>query len=213
MSLTVTGLTVGPLAENCWVLADHASRRAVVVDPGDEAARILSAVRATGCDLHAIWLTHAHFDHIGAVAGIRREMELPVLLHPADLPLWEYAGASALRWGIPFEQPTGVTEPLAEGGELVLGSHRFRVLHLPGHAPGHVAFVSDTLCVSGDVLFAGSIGRTDLPLSDPQAMQQSLARLAALPPALRVLTGHGPDTTIGAECASNPFLTGGARPL
>jgi glyoxylase-like metal-dependent hydrolase (beta-lactamase superfamily II) len=102
--------------------------------------------------------------------------------------------------------------PLAEGDVLTLGRHAFAVWHLPGHAPGHVAFIGHGLCLSGDLLFAGSIGRTDLPLCDPAAMQASLARMATLDPALRVCPGHGPDTTIATELRTNPFLRGAARP-
>jgi len=209
----VRGLAVGPLEENCWILADPDSGDVVLVDPGDDADRILAAVAASGGTLTAIWLTHAHFDHIGGVAALKRaHPDVPVHLHPADLPLWRMAGAAAARWGVPFEPPAGEPDvALAEGDRLFVGAHQFVVQHVPGHAPGHVLFVGDGLMFGGDLLFAGSIGRTDLPLCDPVAMQASLARAAELPDETAVFPGHGPTTTIGRERQANPFLSGQAR--
>ena len=194
------------------MLTDPSARVAVLVDPGDEAPRLLSAVVASGCTLQAIWLTHAHFDHLGAVAAIVRQHDVPVRLHPLDRPLYDVAAASAVRFGLTVEQPTTDTVPLADGDVLALGAARFLVWHLPGHAPGHVAFIGEDLCVSGDLLFEGSIGRTDLPGCDPQAMQRSLERLTTLPPETRVLSGHGEATTIARERTSNPFLRAFSRP-
>ena len=210
--LKVQGFVVGPLQENCWLLTDPSTRAAVLVDPGDEAPRLLSAVADSACTLQAIWLTHAHFDHLGAVAAIVRQHDVSVRLHPLDRPLYDLAAASALRFSLTVEQPTTDTVPLADGDVLTLGAARFLVWHLPGHAPGHVAFIGQGLCVSGDLLFEGSIGRTDLPGCDPQAMQRSLERLTTLPPETRVLSGHGEATTIARERTSNPFLRAFSRP-
>ena len=211
--LQVAMFTVGPLQENCYLLTDKDSGTAVLVDPGDEAESLLEAVAESGCTLEAIWLTHAHFDHLGAVAAIVRERDVPVLLHPLDRPLYDNAPSSALRFGLSVEAPPPLTVPLAEGDVLRVGSEEFTVWHVPGHAPGHVAFIGQGLSISGDVLFAGSIGRTDLPLCEPRAMQRSLERMATLPPETQVLSGHGPVTTIARELASNPFLRGMARPV
>jgi glyoxylase-like metal-dependent hydrolase (beta-lactamase superfamily II) len=211
--LQVAMFTVGPLQENCYLLTDRESGTAVLVDPGDEAESLLEAVDESGCTLEAIWLTHAHFDHLGAVAGIVRHREVPVLLHPLDRPLYDNAPASALRFGLSVEAPPARTVPLAEGDVLRVGSEEFTLWHVPGHAPGHVAFIGNGLSISGDVLFAGSIGRTDLPLCDARAMTRSLERMATLPPETQVLSGHGPVTTIAREAASNPFLRGMARPV
>lgn len=211
--LRVQQLTVGPLEENCWLLADPDSGEAVLVDPGDEAERLLAAVDATGCVLRAIWLTHCHFDHVGGVAGVVRERPVPIHRHAADDVFYGAAADSAARWGIRIENPPPSTDELAEGGTVTLGAYTFDIWHVPGHAPGHVAFIGHGLCLSGDVLFAGSIGRTDLPLCDPSAMQRSLTRLATLDAETRVLPGHGVMTTIGRELASNPFLRGAARPI
>jgi hydroxyacylglutathione hydrolase len=212
-SLQLAMFTVGPLQENCYLLTDPTARAAVLVDPGDEADTLLDAVAESGCTLEAIWLTHAHFDHVGAVAEILRQSDVPVRLHPLDRPLYDMAAASGLRFGLTVEQPPARTFPLAEGDILRCGGAEFNVWHVPGHAPGHVAFIGHGLCISGDVLFAGSIGRTDLPFCDAQAMRRSLERLATLPPETQVLSGHGDVTTIAREAASNPFLSGLARPV
>jgi len=212
-TLTLRQLTVGPLQENCWLLADTVSGKAVLVDPGDEADALLAAVDATGCALEAIWLTHAHFDHVGGVAGVVAARPVPIWLHPADAFFYANAASNAARWGVVIQDPPPADHELAEGDRVQLGDHLFDVWHLPGHAPGHVAFIGHGLCLSGDLLFAGSIGRTDLPLCDPTAMHRSLMRMATLNSETRVCPGHGVSTTIGRELASNPFLRGAARPL
>lgn len=212
-ALRIQQLTVGPLQENCWLLSDPESNQAVLVDPGDEAERLLNAVDETGCRLVGIWLTHAHFDHIGAVAGVVRARPVPIWVNPADDFFYQRAADNAARWGVVVENPPPADHALAEGDQLVIGRFTFDVWHVPGHAPGHMAFIGHGLCISGDVLFADSIGRTDLPLCDPAAMHESLMRLATLEDATRVLPGHGVMTSIGRERASNPFLRGAARPI
>ena len=211
--MIIRQLTVGPLAENTWLLCDAPSADAVLVDPGDEPERLLEAVDESGCTLRAIWLTHAHFDHVGAVAAILRDRAVPVYLHPLDRGLYDRAHETGLLYGLDIETPPPPDHELTEGGRVQLGTTVFSVWHLPGHAPGHVAFVSDGYCFSGDVLFAGSVGRTDLPLCNPRDMSESLERLTTLPPATRVFPGHGPETTIAAELVGNPFLRGLARPV
>lgn len=204
--------TVGPFQENSYLVVDPASSRAVLVDPGDEGERLVQLVEASGATLEAIWLTHAHLDHVGGVAAVKRRWDVPVHLHPADLPLYDRVADQAAYYGIPYEAPASRPErTLAEGDTVSVGTLRFDVLHVPGHAPGHVAFVGHGVMLGGDLLFAGSIGRTDLPLSDGAAMQRSLERAAGLPEETVVYPGHGPATTIGAEKRANPFLSGLAR--
>jgi glyoxylase-like metal-dependent hydrolase (beta-lactamase superfamily II) len=206
--------TVGVFEENCYLVADEQAGRAVLVDPGDEADRILAMVRDAKVTVDAIWLTHAHVDHIGGIAAIRRELDVPVLLHPLDLPYYTSLSARAAElYGLDFEQPDGPHGELADAQELRCGALRFAVMHVPGHAPGHVAFSGHGVSFGGDLLFAGSIGRTDLPLADPAAMNRSLARYTELPGETIVYPGHGPRTTIERERRTNPFLTGVARPL
>ena len=205
--------TVGPFEENCYLLADDETGRAVLIDPGDEGERILDMIAAANVSLDAIWLTHAHVDHIGAVAAVKRRFDVPVYLHPLDLPYYTRLSARAAEmYGIDFEQPDAPDAELRDGQALACGTLRFDVMHVPGHAPGLVAFTGHGVSFGGDLLFAGSIGRTDLPLGDPSDMTASLARYtAALGDDVVVYPGHGPSTTIGRERKTNPFLTGAAR--
>jgi glyoxylase-like metal-dependent hydrolase (beta-lactamase superfamily II) len=171
-------------------------------------------VRDSGAMLEAIWLTHAHIDHIGALAAIKRVWDVPVYLHPGDAGLFAAGSAQAGFYGLPFEQPDPPEKSLADGDRLRVGSLDFDVMHTPGHAPGLVVFRGSGVVLSGDLLFAGSIGRTDLPLSSPADMDASLARLMReLPDETVVHPGHGPATTVGRERATNPFINGQARVL
>jgi glyoxylase-like metal-dependent hydrolase (beta-lactamase superfamily II) len=206
--------TVGPFQENCYLVVDEATGRAVLIDPGADGEVLVEMVRDSGATLDAIWLTHAHIDHIGGIAEVRRHFDVPVHLHPLDLPYYTRLSARAAEmYGVPFEQPEGPARELADGDVLSCGSLRFSVMHVPGHAPGLVSFTGQGVALSGDLLFAGSIGRTDLPLSNPFDMDASLERFATLPPETVVYPGHGSPTTIGEEQRSNPFLTGRARAL
>jgi hydroxyacylglutathione hydrolase len=210
--MNVHAVTVGPFEENAWFLHDPAAREVVLVDPGDEPRRLAAEVERLGARPVAIWITHAHLDHIGGVAGIKALWPtLPVYGHPLDEPLWTNAPRVAAGYGLPFDPPDLPDHTLSEGDVLTFAGESFTVWHLPGHAPGHVAFVGREHLLSGDVLFAGSIGRTDLPLCDPAALEASLARLLTLPDSLAVHPGHGPPTTIGRERLMNPFLNGTAR--
>jgi glyoxylase-like metal-dependent hydrolase (beta-lactamase superfamily II) len=204
----VEWVTVGPFQENSYVVYDEGTRRGVLIDPGDEPSRIVAMVRAARVSIDAIWLTHGHLDHVGAVAALKREWPVPLLLHASDLVLHRRASQQAAFYGVPFEQPPDPDGELADGDVLRIAEQRFTVRHTPGHSPGHVIFVGDELVIGGDLLFAGSIGRTDLPLSNPDDMESSLALVATLDPDLVVYPGHGPPTRIGTELATNPFLAG-----
>jgi glyoxylase-like metal-dependent hydrolase (beta-lactamase superfamily II) len=209
----ITATTVGVFEENCYLVADPSTGAAALIDPGAEGERIVAAVRASGATLEAIWLTHAHLDHVGAIADVTRVWDVPVFLHPLDLPVFDHAPRAAAMYGLPWTEQPRPDRELAEGMSLALGALRFDVMHAPGHAPGHVVIHGHGVALVGDCLFAGSVGRTDLPLSDPRALGRSLARIAALPAETVAFPGHGPATTIGRECATNPFLNGGARVL
>jgi glyoxylase-like metal-dependent hydrolase (beta-lactamase superfamily II) len=209
--VNVLSLTVGEFQENTYLVIDERTKHAIVVDPGAEPERIAKWIHDSGAVLEGVWLTHAHIDHIGAIAGVIRSWPVPIHMHPADQPVFELAEQSAAMYGLRFEQPAAPDRELAEGDSLAVGALTFSVMHLPGHAPGHVVFHGHGVILGGDVLFAGSIGRTDLPFADPHAMEESLTRLCELDDDTIVYPGHGPATTIGRERATNPFLTGAIR--
>lgn len=211
--MKIETLTVGPLEENCYLVIDESTNHAILIDPGDEPDRILDAVRESGATLDAVWLTHAHFDHVGGLAGVLRAHPVPVYMHPLDAPLHERAVDSALRYGIRIETPPPPDRELSEGDRVAVGSKELAVMHVPGHAPGHVAFYNDDVVFGGDCLFAGSIGRTDIEYGDRETLDASLLRLVELGDDLTVYPGHGRATTIRAERATNPFLLGHARLL
>jgi len=207
----VQTLTVGAFQENCYLLVDDRTNRAVIVDPGSEGNRLVDAIEQSGATLDAIWITHAHVDHVGAIASIKQRWDVPVYLHPLDRRLYEAAGRQAEVYNVPFEEPPPPDREFAEGALLKVGDVELEVMHAPGHSPGHVVIHGDGIALVGDCLFAGSIGRTDLPFSNPPQLATTLERISALPPETVVYPGHGMDTTIAEERLSNPFLNGTAR--
>jgi hydroxyacylglutathione hydrolase len=205
-------LTVGPFQENCYVLGDEASGVGAVVDPGDEAARIAMAVEQTGLEIGSIIVTHAHIDHVGAVATLVDEYSCPVLMHAEAEPMLEQIPTQAMMMGLRFGKVPTVDHHIGEGEMVEVGDLRLRPLYTPGHAPGHLAFYieEEGLVLSGDALFAGSVGRVDLPGGSMEVLMRSIEeRLMTLPDETRVYPGHGPQTTVGNERATNPFLQGG----
>lgn len=209
--MIVTKVTVGAFQENCYLVLDPKTNALAIVDPGSDPEKIIAEVERTGGRPEAIWITHAHVDHIGAIAPVKRRWNVPVYLHQLDQPLYRVGGRQAQLYGIPYEEPPAPDVQLKEGDTLKLGSLELSVMHAPGHAPGHVVIHGHGNALVGDCLFAGSIGRTDLPFSNPTDLQASLQKIAALPADTVVHPGHGDDTTIGEERISNPFLNGTAR--
>ncbi len=200
---------VGPLACNCTILGDEEAHEAIVIDPGDEVTRIHSRLTELGLKLKQIMVTHAHIDHVGGALKLKHLTGAPIFLNENDLPLLEMMQSQATWLGVRTPEIALPDESLTDG--LIVGLERFpaEVLHTPGHTQGSVClhFAPLKLLVAGDTLFAGSIGRTDLPGGDFTQIIDSLhSRLLTLPDETEVLPGHGPVTTIGEERSSNPFL-------
>lgn len=205
-------LTVGPFQENCYIVGDEESGSGALIDPGDEAARVALAVERTSLDIEKILITHAHIDHVGAVATLVDEYACPVLMHAEAEPMLQALPTQAMMMGLRFGKVPSVDGYIEDEEILEVGGLRLRSLYTPGHAPGHLAFHAENegLVFAGDALFAGSVGRVDLPGGNMEVLLRSIEeRLLALPDETRVYPGHGPDTTIGGERASNPFLRGG----
>jgi hydroxyacylglutathione hydrolase len=205
-------LTVSPFQENCYIMGDEESGEGALVDPGDEAARIAMAVEQTGLDIGSIIVTHAHIDHVGAVVALVDEYSCPVLMHAEAEPMLKQLPTQAMMMGLRFGKVPAVDRYVEDEETLEVGDLRLRSLYTPGHAPGHLAFYveDEGLILSGDALFAGSVGRVDLPGGSMEVLMRSIEeRLLTLPDETAVYPGHGPRTTIGNERVSNPFLQGG----
>lgn len=209
--MKVETFAVGAFQENSYLLIDEQSRESVLIDPGAEPERLIAAAEKSGTVLKAMWITHAHIDHVGAIAGVKRRWEVPIYLHPLDSTLYRHAHTQAELYGLPFDDPPPADRELADGDVLEVGTLRFEVAHVPGHAPGHVMIHGQGVAFVGDCLFAGSVGRTDLPGSNGVHLSRSLERITALDPATVLYPGHGPPTTVREELQSNPFLNGTAR--
>ncbi len=203
-------LTVGPFQENCYIVGDE--EIGALIDPGDEATRIALTVERIGIQIGQIVATHAHIDHVRAIAPLKDEYGCPVLMHAEAEAMLRTAPQQAMMMGLRFGKVPEVDRHITDGEVLEVGSLRLHSLYTPGHAPGHLAFYAEEqgIVFSGDALFAGSVGRVDLPGGSMEVLMQSISeRLLTLPDETRVLSGHGPETTIGQERATNPFLAGG----
>ncbi len=202
-------LPVGPLQCNCSVIGDEASREAMVIDPGDEVEEVLALVKKHGLEVKQIVITHAHIDHVGGAMKLRRLTGAPVLLNQNDSALLKMLDVQAAWVGMAPPEPVEIDQSLADGDTVRAGGLSASVLHTPGHTEGSVClyFPAQSKLIAGDTLFAGSIGRTDLPGGSLEKILRSLhQRVLALPDDTVVIPGHGPATSIGRERESNPFL-------
>ncbi len=217
---TLECLTVGPLQMNAWLLLDPAAGEAALIDPGDEPEALLARITAAGCRLRWLLATHGHFDHVGAAAAIQARWDLPVRLHPADVFLVENMPEHQALYGLPQSVVPRLDPTLADGQTIALGSGQLTVVAVPGHSPGQVMFVWDGHAVVGDCIFAGSVGRTDLPGGDFSLLEQSIRQsIYALPDSTVLHAGHGPTPPWGGRRSPTPTfrapdarLTAGLRP-
>ncbi len=202
-------LPVGMLQCNCSVFGDEESREGLVVDPGDDVARVLEIVRRHGLTVKAIVITHAHIDHIGGAKKLQQATGAPVYMNPNDSELQKMLDVQAAWLGMQAPEPVAIDVPAKDGDRLVVGTAAFHVLHTPGHTQGSISLwiPSEGKLVAGDTLFRDSIGRTDLPGGDGRQILRSIHdKLLPLPAETVVIPGHGPSTTIGREKEFNPFL-------
>ena len=207
--MILQGFPVGPVGANCYIFGDDAAREVFVIDPGDEPDRILQALRQLGARPVALVNTHGHFDHIQGVEAVRRETGAPFWIHEAEAEILTHGPARAkMLFGLDLPPSPAPDRWLVEGDRLRVGGLTLTVRHTPGHSPGGVCLLGDGLVFTGDTLFAGSIGRADLPGADMATLLASIARvLLPLPDETVCYPGHGPVTTIGEERRTNPFLT------
>mmetsp|Transcript_38769 Transcript_38769/g.91551 ORF Transcript_38769/g.91551 Transcript_38769/m.91551 type:complete len:273 (+) Transcript_38769:65-883(+) len=199
---------VTPFQMNQYLLGCTKTGKAALIDTGDAHASLETA-KNFGFSIEMLLQTHAHIDHIAGLADIKSNLkEAKIHLHPADFPWYNAADDQARFFGMPLKQPPKVDVQLADGDTVMVGEIELRVLHTPGHCPGHVCFYCKDhgFLIAGDTLFSGSIGRTDFPLSDPSEMRKSLQKLFQLPDSTKVFSGHMEPTTIGRERKSNPFV-------
>lgn len=206
--MNIETIIVGEFQVNCFLLWNQ-HKKALVIDPGDEAERIADALDQHGLEVEAYLLTHAHMDHISALADLYDQRPAPIALHEGDAN-WAFTPVNSMPpfYGVPREPAEGIGRQLEDGQTWTDAGMSYRVISTPGHTPGCVCFYfedSRTL-ISGDTLFAGSVGRTDFPYSDARAMQNSLLKLAALPDNTTVYAGHGPATEIGTEKRTNYLM-------
>jgi hydroxyacylglutathione hydrolase len=220
--MIIEEITVTAFQQHTRIVGCEKTKRAICIDPGDDSEEIVQAIDRHGLELQAIACTHAHMDHIGGVAGLKkRKPEAKIIIHPADEPIYQqlpnqpaWIGIPKSQWsdlGFDYEPPPCVDEHWSDGQTYEVGELTFKVIHCPGHTPGHVVLFEpvERKVFVGDCLFAGSIGRTDLPGGSTEQLMDSLfKKILPLGDDVEVYSGHGPVTTIGKEKTTNPFLTG-----
>lgn len=203
--MIISEFVVGPLESNCFIIGDEASKECFITDPGDEPDRLMDSISKNNLKVKYLVITHAHFDHVGALPELRKETGAKIVMHKADLPIYERSHEHAQMWGFEIDPLPPPDVFVADGDIITVGNLNFEILHTPGHSPGCICIYGEGIVLTGDTLFAGSVGRTDLPGGDIMRLRMSFKRLMTLPDGIRVLPGHGPETTIGYERSNNFF--------
>ena len=210
--LAVVSLPNGQFVENCYLVADRRTKEAVIIDPGEDARLFLAELGSRNWQLRGIWLTHAHIDHIMGVGAVHAATGAPISLHPLDRPLYDSLPQYGSWVGVKLDPPPPPQRELQAGQVVRVGGFEFSVRFTPGHSPGSVSFLGHGMIFGGDVLFSGSVGRTDLPGGEASTLMATIqSEFLSLPDSTVVHSGHGPDTTVGIERLTNPFLTGAYR--
>ncbi len=203
--MLIKSIVVGPLQVNCFIIADESSKKAIVVDPGDEPDRITDVIKENNLFVEYVICTHGHFDHVGAVTELKQETGAKVLIHKEELEIYNGAKDMAAFWGYDLDPLPEPDVLLKDGADIAVGNLRFKVLHTPGHSPGGMCIYGEEIIITGDTVFAGSVGRTDFYGGDINKLKESFKRLMSLPENTKVLPGHGPETTISREKMENIF--------
>jgi glyoxylase-like metal-dependent hydrolase (beta-lactamase superfamily II) len=205
--MQIARLVVGPLQVNCYIVYDDRTKEAMVIDPGDDGGEILGLIKSKGLTVRYIVNTHAHFDHVGANQKLKDATGAELLIHEADSALLSTTASHARMFGMTAPSSPKADRYVKHGDVLLVGGQSFTVLHTPGHSAGGISLVGEGVVFTGDSLFAGSIGRTDFPGGDLMTLITSIkTHLLSLPDDTVVLSGHGPQSTIGEERRENPFL-------
>lgn len=205
--MIIKKIIVGPLENNCFIIADKNTKEALIIDPGDEPDRIIDLINENNFKVKYIVCTHAHFDHVGAVPELKKETGAHIVIHGDELEIYNSTrDQAATFWGYELDPLPEPDMLVSEGDKLEVGDLRFEILHTPGHSPGGICLYGEGILITGDTLFAGSVGRTDLYGGDIEKLKSSFKRLMSLSDEVRVLPGHGPESTIGKEKTDN-FLS------
>lgn len=202
--MLIKRLAVGPLESNCFIFADEKTKEALLIDPGDEPDRILDLISEDNLKLKYIVCTHAHFDHVGAIPELKNKTNAKIVIHHDELDIYKHTREqAAILWGFELEPLPEPDVFVSEGDKLEVGDLKFRILHTPGHSPGSICLYGEGVVITGDTLFAGSVGRTDLFGGNIEKLKRSFRKLMALEDEIRVFPGHGHESTIGKERTDN----------
>ena len=204
--MKIENIVVGPLQVNCYIVYDEESLDAMVIDPGDDAGKIIRVIEDRKLLVSRIVCTHAHFDHIGAVRELKDKTGAPVTLSKDDSDIYMRADRQASVWGFQLAQPPVPDIYVADGEEIDVGKLHFRVMQTPGHSPGGICLYGEGIIFTGDTIFAGSVGRTDFPGGSMAELKRSFSWILSLPPETKIFPGHGPLTTVKREKEFNFFV-------
>ena len=205
-NMNIRKIVVGQLDVNCYIICDDSNSDALVIDPGDEPEKIIEFIDAAGLQPKYILFTHAHYDHVCAAKELHDQYNAVIVMHEQETTTYHRTAQLCISWGYAPEDFPEPQRLVKDNDSISVGTMSFRVIHTPGHSPGSICLLGGNTLFSGDTLFKGSVGRTDLPEGDFRLLLESLKKLSQLPPETRVLCGHDTETTIGEEIRDNPFL-------